>query len=227
MLVCVQKPDFVGVHNIILVIWTPLRLFIIIVLHMTLLNDLTRNESCGFISGLCAVANNGDRDSRKRETCQPTRRQFSTAALSLVGAAFFQYRPNIAFSEEENRLPNGARQFSQVVSAQRQWASVIEAFANGRVPDDAEWGNLRKYLRAVYAVSGDMDYLARRWEKSRRDAGLNTISDFRKAIKALDKPASRQNAKEFLEGHAKVAELFEGFFNTLKQDTVGDMPAEL
>lgn len=191
------------------------------------MNDSTRPVSCGFISYLSAVATNGDGDRSKRETCRPTRRQFSTAALSLVSGALLQFTPNVAISEEENRLPNGPRQFSQIVAAQRQWASVTEAFANGRTPDEAEWGNLRTYLRAVYAVSGDMDYLVRRWEKSRRDAGFKTISEFRKAVKAIDKPASRHDIKDFLDGHAKIASLFDGFFNQLKQDAVGDMPAEL
>lgn len=161
---------------------------------------------------------------------RPSRRQLCITAVTLCSAALFPLGPRHVFraNSAENRLPNGARQFSQVVSAQRQWASVTDAFADGREPDDTEWNNLRTYLRAVYAVSGDMDFLARRWEKkSRRDEGLKSISQFRKAVKDLDKPAIEHDVAAFLNGHKHVASLFDDFFNGLKEDTVGDMPAEL
>lgn len=156
---------------------------------------------------------------------QPSRRTFSTTAIRLLLAGLIL--PETVSAQENGVLPDGAKQFSQVISAQRQWKSVPDAFSNGRVPEDADWENLRTYLRAVYSVSGDMDFIARGWEKARKEVGMKTISAFRTAIKAMDKPAKSRDAPAFLEAHAKVASLFDDFFNLLKQDTVGDMPAEL
>lgn len=130
-------------------------------------------------------------------------------------------------AQEKGQLPDGARQFSQVITAQKQWDSVKDAFKDGHEPDDGEWRNLRTYLRMVYAVSGDMDFLTKKWEKSRRQTGQEAISAFRKAVKAMDKPAADQDIPGFLAGHEQVALLFVQFLDVLKQDTVGDMPEDL
>lgn len=132
----------------------------------------------------------------------------------------------VALSEEA-RLPNGARQFSSVVSAQRQWGGLPNAFADGRVPDDKEWENIRVYLRAVYGIGDDMDYLTKTWKGERRKEGTQLIKSFRKAVRDLDKPAASKNVPAFLDGHSRVVVLFDDFFNQLKSDSVGDMPSEL
>lgn len=132
----------------------------------------------------------------------------------------------VALSEEA-RLPNGARQFSSVVSAQRQWGGLPSAFADGRVPDDKEWENIRVYLRAVYGIGDDMNFLTKTWKGERRNEGTKLIQTFRKAVKDLDKPAAAKDVSAFLDGHSRVVSLFDDFFNQLKGDSVGDMPSEL
>lgn len=154
-----------------------------------------------------------------------TRREFLQVAMALTTATLLNTRK--ANAGEKVQLPNGARQFSQIISAQRQWSSLKEAFANGHEPDEAEWQNIRTYLRGVYAVSADMDYLTQRWEDTRKDVGLQTIKQFRKDVKALDKPAIGKDVVEFLKGHAQVEQLFITYLEQLKQDSVGDMPDEL
>lgn len=132
----------------------------------------------------------------------------------------------VALSEEA-RLPNGARQFSSVVSAQRQWGGLPSAFADGRTPDDKEWENIRVYLRAVYGVGDDMKFLTKTWRGERRSEGTKLIQTFRKAVRDLDKPAAAKDVSAFLDGHSRVVGLFDDFFNQLKGDSVGDMPSEL
>lgn len=130
-------------------------------------------------------------------------------------------------AQENGGLPAGAKQFSQVITAQRQWKQVPDAFKDGREPDDAEWENLRTYLRAVYAVSMDMAFLTKRFEKETRDKVGRVITSFKGEVKAMDKPALKKDAAAFLQGHKKVEMLFDEFFGLLQEQTVGDMPAEL
>lgn len=128
---------------------------------------------------------------------------------------------------EEARLPDGARQFSSIVSAQRQWDTLLNAFAEGRMPEEKEWDNIRGYLRAVYRIGDDMDFLTKGWGGDRRKEGAQLIGRFRKAVRDLDKPAASKDAPAFLDGHSKVVSLFNDFFNQLKSDSAGDVPSEL
>lgn len=146
------------------------------------------------------------------------------AAVGLATAALIE---PVQARNELPQLPNGARQFSQIISAQRQWTSLKDAFADDHVPNEAEWQNIRTYLRGVYSVSGDMEFLTKRWVGSRKEVGLKTIREFRKLVKALDKPAIKQDVEEFLKGHAEIEQLFVTYLEQLKEDTVGDMPDEL
>lgn len=151
----------------------------------------------------------------------------------LASAALATIATNLPTSEnskvlsEDVKLPDGARQFSAIVSAQRQWRTLLTAFADDRTLEDSEWTNIRTYLRAVYKVSGDMDFLSKKWKGARRDNAKNVIRSFRTSVKDLDKPAADKDNHRFIEGHAKVSQLFDDFFEQLKSDTVGSVPSEL
>lgn len=182
------------------------------------------------VSTARACSTRGKDSGPGQAAADPTRRQLLVTCATLAGAALLPlaltHGPPEALSEEA-RLPDGARQFSQVVASQRQWSNLAEAFANGRTPDEAEWNSIRGYLRAVYVVSADMEFLVRRWDRARRETGLDTVRKFRKEVRLLDRPAAVADADMFLKGHAEVVGVFDEFFQLMKQDTVGDMPAEL
>lgn len=59
------------------------------------------------------------------------------------------------------KLPNGAGQFAEVVSAQRQWAKIAMAFDDWRHPDSNELDSFSGNLLAVYVVSGDKEFLVK------------------------------------------------------------------
>lgn len=188
-----------------------------------------------FISmcGTTPSAKGTNHQSRVENLCNlsTSRRDFNTkVGQALLSGLLFPFiRPGVdaANAQEKGQLPDGARQFSQVISAQKQWDTIKDSFKDGHEPDDGEWKNLRTYLRMVYAVSGDMDFLTKKWEKTRRQSGQEAISAFRKAVRAMDKPAADQDVAGFLEGHEQVASLFVQFLDVLKQDTIGDMPEDL
>lgn len=188
-----------------------------------------------FITVLAKLNNNSQSASTSpndgsHNRCEVSRRTFSKVSLHLLlaGAVLpLTSFEQAAQAQEIGQLPDGAKQFSQVISAQRQWRQVPDAFANGHEPDDKEWENLRTYLRAVYAVQADMVFLTKRFEQERKQNAQKTISAFKTAVKAMDKPAKSRDVPAFLQGQAEVASLFEQFFSILQEQTVGDMPLEL
>lgn len=92
---------------------------------------------------------------------------------------------------------------------------------------DADWANLRGYLRTVYAVSGDMEFTAKPWEKSLKDQGAEVISRFRSTVKGMDKPAMKRDVAEFSRMQGEVEGIFKEFFDVFTKATVSDIPDEL
>lgn len=50
---------------------------------------------------------------------------------------------------------------------------------------------------------------------------------FRKAVRLLKKPATAEGAALFPQGHSEVIALYANFFDKLKQESIGDIPAGL
>lgn len=96
-----------------------------------------------------------------------------------------------------------------------------------RTLEDSEWNSLRGYLRTVYAVSGDMEFIIGGWEKELRKRGEEVAKKFRATVKGMDKPAIAKNVEDFKTMHGKAEGIFDEFFALLKQTSVGDIPDEL
>lgn len=130
-------------------------------------------------------------------------------------------------AEDSPGLPRGAREFSRLLSAQKQWSELHAVFDANRTLDDSEWNSLRGYLRSVYAVSGDMEFMVRGWERDLRKRGEEVAKRFRATVKEMDKPAIAKNVRDFRKMHGKTEGIFDEFFALLKQASVGDIPDEL
>lgn len=123
-------------------------------------------------------------------------------------------------------LPEGARQFSNVLGAQRQWNSLLPVLQSENIRKE-DWDNIRAYLRSVYSVSGDMEYVCKRWDAGAKQSGVEIIREFRLLVKGLDTPAIAKDATSFIVGHEKVATLFTRFLSAVVDAGVGGIPDEL
>lgn len=130
-------------------------------------------------------------------------------------------------AEEKPSLPGGAAQFSRLLAAQRQWNSLDKVVYGDRQLESDEWESLRGYLRTVYAVSGDMAYLTKVWDKPLRNRGQEVIKRFRATVKEMDKPAIARDITKFASMYAETGKNFEEFFELLKEASVKDIPDEL
>ena len=61
----------------------------------------------------------------------------------------------------EGGLPDGARQFSNFVKVQKDWAA-LGASIKGKGADTTpeEWKNVSLFLRKVYQLGGELEFLA-------------------------------------------------------------------
>ncbi|PXF45644.1 hypothetical protein BWQ96_04548 [Gracilariopsis chorda] len=129
--------------------------------------------------------------------------------------------------KSEQYLPAGAAQFSRVLAAQKQWGSLKPVLQSGRTLDDSEWENLRTILRAIYQVSSDMEYIAKPWAADLKSSATQDIQKLRRTLKDMDQPAKQRQLEEFSNKYQEVQDLFESFFKTFSQASVGDVPDEL
>lgn len=124
-------------------------------------------------------------------------------------------------------LPAGAREFSRVLGARRQWAELAAVLTSGRSLEDGEWDSLRAYLRTIYQTSADMDFLSEPWDKALRARAADGLKRFRGAVKAMDKPAAAKDVRKVAELHAQVMREFDAFFDVLREASTGGIPEEL
>lgn len=157
-----------------------------------------------------------------KSAANSSRRSFLKFAVAVATAACLP-APSIA---EENGLPPGAAQFSNVLGAQKQWKSIGAVLDKGGLTDE-DWGSLRGYLRTIYSLSGDMEFTAKPWEKQLKEKAKGIINKFRVTVKGMDKPAIAQDVEAFAAQHAQVSQLFDDFFAVFSEATVSDIPDEL
>lgn len=160
---------------------------------------------------------------------RPTRRDaLRIFAIAAAGATSATLHVAVGLAAEEKpALPGGAAQFSRLLAAQRQWNSLGTVVSGNRELADEEWESLRGYLRTVYAVSSDMEYLSKVWDKPLRNQGQEVIKQFRITVKNMDKPAIARDIMAFARMHAQTAKSFEEFFALLKDASAKDIPDEL
>lgn len=87
--------------------------------------------------------------------------------------------PRIALAEVgvgEGGLPDGARQFSNFVKVQKDWAA-LGASIKGKGADVTaeEWKNVALFLRKVYQLGGDLEYLAGTFPPDKKKTALALV----------------------------------------------------
>lgn len=157
----------------------------------------------------------------REQTPSHSRRAFLRC---LSAAACVPILPALA---GDGTLPPGAASFNQVLAAQKQWESLSQILSEDREITDSDWDNLRGYLRTVYSVSGDMESLAKKWDKGLRERAKDVIKGFRTELKSMDQPAKERNTAQFIQKYERVKGIFNDFFVVFSEATVADIPAEL
>ena len=156
------------------------------------------------------------------------RQALSTAAVTAASAlALLRAGPASAATDRgpETGLPDGARQFNNLVGAQRQWSSI-----GARVRDKAaemsgdEWDGLQQFLRAMYRVGDeDMVYLANNLgDEAKRKRGKEIAGLVKDKVKGADKLVITRDAKAVVEVQQAVDALIKEFFE-LRQDVPDEL----
>ena len=164
--------------------------------------------------------------SSSKPTSNVTRRRALTLLTASISSVLLNDTMTVQ-AEEKPQLPPGAQQFNRLLAARKQWSELSQVVNNDRTLDESEWETLRQYLRTVYGVSNDMEFLAKPWDKSIKSRASDTIKQFRQVVKGMDKPAIARDIKQFAQGHLQTTQLFDEFFKEFKEATVSDIPDEL
>lgn len=90
-----------------------------------------------------------------------------------------QQGPRIALAElgvGEGGLPDGARQFSNFVKVKKDWAA-LGASIKGKGADVTaeEWKNVALFLRKVYQLGGELEFLAGTFPSDKKKSALALV----------------------------------------------------
>ncbi|CAN8069729.1 unnamed protein product [Agarophyton chilense] len=174
---------------------------------------------------ICARACTMVRSTGKAAMTTPNNISRRDAMLTVCAVVTAAILPKPAKCEQ--KLPAGAAQFTRVLTAQRQWESLGSVLDGGRTLEEEEWENIRGILRAVYQVSGDMEYLTKPWSKENRQTASKDIKTMRMTLKKMDEPAKKRQLEELKEKYNQVQTLLQRFLSTFSEASTADMPLEL
>ncbi|CAM9642536.1 unnamed protein product [Scytosiphon promiscuus] len=146
--------------------------------------------------------------------------------LAVTGAVAVTQGPGVAVAEVgvgEGGLPDGARQFSNLVKVQRDWAALGKSIKDqGASVTPEEWKNVALFLRKVYQLGGDLEYLAGTFPSDKKKAAVALVRAIQKEVQAADVPAREKNAEAFLTAQVSVEKKFAEFM-----ELFNDVPSEL
>lgn len=118
----------------------------------------------------------------------------------------------------EGGLPPGVAEFQRVLLSKKQWNDIGKRVETGHAEmDQKEWENVQGFLRKFYAAGDDMTLLAKVFSKSEQDEVAEVVKTFRKAVKAIDKPAAAKDWEAFMVEHKKIAGYVQDFLDIRSQ----------
>ncbi|CAB1121181.1 unnamed protein product [Ectocarpus sp. CCAP 1310/34] len=146
--------------------------------------------------------------------------------VAITGAVAVSQGPEFASAEVgvgEGGLPDGARQFSNLVKVQKDWAALGKSIeSQGADVTADEWKNVALFLRKVYQLGGELEYLAGTFPPDKKKSALALVRSIQKEVQAADVPAREKDAAAFMKAQASVQKKFEDFM-----ELFNDVPSEL
>ncbi|CAN0486305.1 unnamed protein product, partial [Ectocarpus sp. 12 AP-2014] len=135
--------------------------------------------------------------------------------VAITGAVAVSQGPEFASAEVgvgEGGLPDGARQFSNLVKVQKDWAALGKSIeSQGADVTADEWKNVALFLRKVYQLGGELEYLAGTFSLDKKKSALALVRSIQKEVQAADVPAREKDAAAFMKAQASVQKKFEDF----------------
>ncbi|CAM9202320.1 unnamed protein product [Ectocarpus sp. 8 AP-2014] len=145
---------------------------------------------------------------------------------AITGAVAVSQGPEFASAEVgvgEGGLPDGARQFSNLVKVQKDWAALGKSIeSQGADVTADQWKNVALFLRKVYQLGGELEYLAGTFPPDKKKSALALVRSIQKEVQAADVPAREKDAAAFMTAQASVQKKFEDFM-----ELFNDVPSEL
>ena len=149
---------------------------------------------------------------------------FAIGSLAVTFATVLYPLPGVADVSDGNALPQGAAQFSRVIKVRAQLKSVAKRVADQPSDiDKAEWDKIDDFLRTVYSAGEDMKVIAKGiYDPDKKTKADQDIKLLQSLVQVAQKPVSNKDSAGFGVVAAKADELFEDFFDLLR-----DIPDEL
>jgi len=123
----------------------------------------------------------------------------------------------------EGGLPDGARQFSNVLLQQREWTKIGKRVREGGSSvGKNEWKNIQLYTRKLYAASDDMADMAKTLDADKKTKAQDLIKEFRASVKSSDSSIVANDASSFLAVYDTTAKQLDDFLAIFS-----DVPDEL
>lgn len=153
------------------------------------------------------------------------RRSFFFKTIATTASSLVALQPQKAFADvsDGNSLPQGALQFSRILKAKSDLASVTARVTNnGSEIDKKEWEAISVFLRKVYSAGDDMKFTAKGMVDYKKKASEGIIKDLQKLAIAGDIPAQNNDPEGFLIVAKRLTKLFDDFL-----DLLSDVPDEI
>jgi len=140
------------------------------------------------------------------------RREMLGATLFGAGAIFAS--PQVASAKEvaDGGLPPGIAEYMGVIKSKKQWNQIGKRVSEGQgeIPK-SEWENIQGFLRKFYDTGKDMESVSRAFSPDEQKAVQEVAKNFKKAVKAIDKPAAAQDFEAFMAQHKVILGYIEDF----------------
>lgn len=127
-----------------------------------------------------------------------------------------QPQPSFADVSDGNSLPQGALQFSRILKAKADLASVIARVKDhGEEIDSKEWEAISVFLRKVYSAGDDMKFTAKTMVEYKKQSAEDIVKELQKLAIAGDIPAQKNDAQGFLTVANRLVKDFDSFLDLL------------
>eukprot|EP00960_Hanusia_phi_P056440 763270-Hanusia_phi.AAC.1 len=105
----------------------------------------------------------------------------------------------------EGGLPGGLAEYMSIIKSKKQWGEIGNRVANGHADmSEEEWKNVQGYLRKFFDTAKEMEVVSKAFSPDEQKAVAEVAKEFRKAVKAIDKPAAAKDWETFIAQHKVI-----------------------